>query len=331
MMKIGYGLSLAVASVVFNFPAFACDPCALYNASRLQGHTEESLTLAISEQYTQFDLANGVNENSVRDGEFVKDFSTTQLTVAYDLTERFGVQANLPILARRYTNVENFRTSEESDAGIGDASLTGTYSVVNYRDTDWSTILGVAGGVKFPTGETGVLNQVVDDEESDYNSRLVQMLAHHQIGSASGGRALVFGTGSYDFILGLNLLARYQRYFTISTAQYTIRTEGDYGYKFADDLIGSIGGGYYFLLEHDYTAGALMVLYGEFKGKDDLNGDLVTGSQYSNLYLGPELISTIGEHFGVQAGVNFRVTGEDVNATVVPDVRFMASVSYRFL
>jgi hypothetical protein len=325
------GLCLVVASLVFSSSAFACDPCALYNASRLQGHSEETLTLAISEQFTEFDLANGVKENSVSDAEYVKDFSTTQLTLAYDLTERFGIQANLPVIARRYTDVENFRTSEDYDAGIGDASLAATYSVVDYRDTDWSAIVGVTGGVKFPTGETGLLNQVVNDEERGANEGIVQLLAHHQIGSASGGRALVFGTGSFDYILGLNFLARYQRYFTISTAQYTIRTEGDYGYKFANDLIGSIGGGYYFLLEHDYTAGALMVLYGEFKSKDDLNGELVSGSQYSNLYLGPEFISTWGENFGFQAGVSFRVTGEDVNATVVPDVRLLASISYRFL
>lgn len=317
-----------VAALTFSSAAHACDPCALYNASRLQGHSEGTVTLAISEQFTEFDRASGFQDNSVRDGEFVEDFSTTQFTVSYDLTERFGLQGNIPLLARRYDNVEQFRSSEESDAGLGDASLIGTYSFVDHKTSDWTVIAGFSGGIKLPTGDTGELGDVVAEEEQEEG--LIPLLAHHQVTSASGGRALVFGSGSYDFILGLNFLTRYQRYVAISNLQYTIRTEGDYNYQFANDLIGSIGTGYYFLLEHDHTVAGLISLYGEFKGKDHLNGELVTGSQVSNLYLGPEAIVTLGENVGVSAGLSFRITGEDVNATVVPDTRFTASVSYRF-
>jgi len=314
---------------VFVEPASACDPCALYNASRLQGHSADTFTLSISEQYTNFDRSEDSKENSVRDGEFVRGFSTTQFALAYDATERIGVQLTLPLVARRFDEIKQFRNSTESDAGLGDLSFVGTYSFIDYKDQDWAVIAGFTGGLKFPTGDTGVLEDVSEEDHSDLlTERLV--LKHHQIGTASGGRALTFGTGSYDYILGLNLLSRYQRYLLISSAQYTIRTEGDFNYEFADDFLFSMGAGYYFLLDHDFTAAGLVMLSGEYKGKDHLNDEIVSGSEVSNLYLGPELLFSVNSRIGAEVSLDFRVTDEDEGSTVVPETRIRASLSYRF-
>lgn len=314
---------------VFVEPASACDPCALFNASRLQGHSAETFTLSVSEQYTEFDRASDSKENSVRDGEFVRGFSTTQLALAYDATERIGVQLTLPFIARRFDEVRKFRSSTKSDTGIGDLSLVGTYSFIDYKDRDWVVISGFTGGVKFPTGETGVIETVSEKEPSDLlTERLV--LKHNQIGAASGGHALTFGTGSYDYILGLSLLSRYQRYVVLSSAQYTIRTEGDFNYEFADDFLFSIGPGYYFLVDYDFTAASLVSFSGEYKGKDHLNGEVLSGSEVSNLYLGPELLFSVNDNISVEVSFDFRVTNESQGSTVVPETRIQASISYRF-
>lgn len=308
--------------------ALACDPCALYSASRLQGHESGAVTLSVSEQYTDYDRPREFRENSVRSGEFVRGFSTTQFALSYDPSETFGLQLTVPLVARSFDEVRSFRTESGSDAGIGDLSLVGSYSFLNNLTGDWRFLAGAFGGVKFPTGDTGVLREVSEDS-ADVTPEA--FLRHHTIGSASGGRALAFGSGSYDYITGVNFLTRYDRTLLLGTAQYTIRTEGDFGYEFADDFLWTASAGQYLALGHDYSWALLASLSGEFKGKDDLNGELVAGSDTSNLYLGPTTFFTYGEALGAEITIDFRVTGEDPGASVVPDMRVRAALSYRFL
>ncbi len=312
---------LSVASTVY-----ACDPCALYNASRLQGHSEGDFSISISEQYTDYDLAQDTNENSIRDGELVRGFSTTQFVFNYDATEALGLQVSLPMIGRRYDQIQQYRVDTESEVELGDIVLSGTYSFLNYRKTDWVAISGLTFGLKLPTGDTGVLDDTT--EENDVQENII--LKHHTIGTGSGGRALTFGTGSYDYILGNNSLLRYERYLLLTNLQYTFRTEGDYDYRFANDLIFSASPGYYIMLDHDFTLAAAVSLSGEFKGKDTQYGNKVTGSAYSNLYLGPTFFITSDDKIGLELGMDFRVTGEDANAVVVPEKRLKANVSYRF-
>lgn len=322
-------IAACLTSLTWAAQASACDPCALYSASRLQGHSEGALTLAVSEQYTDYDRPAGTPENSVRDGEFVRGYSTTQFSIAYDATQAFGLQFTLPLIVRRFDDTENFRTDTETDSGIGDLSLVGSYSFLSHRDPNLFLDAGFIGGLKFPTGDTGDLGDISNQVESTSERGLV--LRHHQIGTASGGRALTFGSGSYDYILGLNLLTRYQRYLALSYAQYTIRTEGDFDYEYADDFLWSVSTGYYLYLGHDASLAALVALSGEHKGKDHLAGELVEGSQVSNLYLGPQLVFTLTERIGADVSWEFRLTDEDAGATVVPDHRLRAGFSYRFM
>ncbi len=306
--------------------AEACDPCALYSASKLQGHTAGTFALSVSEQLTTFDRSQDAEENSIRNAELVRSFSTTQFAFSYDPTENFGVQATLPAIGRRYDAIENYRGDTSSDFDLGDAALLGTYSFLNMREADWTMLASVTGGVKFPTGDTGVLGEVSEEDELAAHA----FAKHHQISTGSGGRALTFGTGSYDYIAGLSFLARLQRAVLLSTIQYTIRTEGDFNYEYADDTLWTVAPGYYFLVEHDYSVAGLVSFSGEFKGKDHLDGELVSGSQYSNLYVGPGVIFTVGEKIAGEVDLDFRVTGEDQGAIVVPEARLRTSLSYRF-
>src|SRR5687768_12264146 len=83
-------------------PVSACDPCALYNVTRLHGHSNDHLTLFLSEQYTEYDDANSIQDNSIRDGELTRSYSTTQFGAAYDVTDRFGLQLAVPLIVRHY-------------------------------------------------------------------------------------------------------------------------------------------------------------------------------------------------------------------------------------
>lgn len=315
-------LSLAAA------PCVACDPCSLYNVSRLQGLVPRTFTFSVSEQNTSFDRPEGTLPNSPKNGEIVRQFSTTQFSLAYDLDQEIGFQLTVPMIIRIFDQFSNYRYDTKSDSGLGDISLLGRYSPLNYRKDNWSIVGGVTYGVKLPSGDTGTLGEV--SKEINGTPHSAPYLRHHSISTASGGRALTFGTGSIDYYLGGNLFTRYQRVLLLTDFQYTFRTEGSFDYTFADDIVWSVGPGYYLVLDHQDSLAARLALTGEFKGSDHLQGEKVAGSRISNLYVGPELLFTVTNAVSGQLALDMRATGEDPNSTVVPEMRIRAALAYRF-
>ena len=307
--------------------SYACDPCSLYNAARIQGLVPNSFTLSISEQNTSFDRPNGSKSNDTKNGELVREFSTTQFGLAYDLSQEVGFQLTIPVILRQYDQIKEYRSTTKSDFGIGDSTILTRYSFIQYRNQDWNIQGGLTAGVKLPTGDTGTLGKISQEEE--LNTKALSKI-HHQIASASGGRALTLGTGSIDYILGANLFTRYQRFFYLNDLQYSIRREGDFNYEYANDLIFSSGPGYYLQVEHQDYMALRLALTGEFKGADRLNGSSVKASKISNIYLGPEFLFALSKDISGQIGVDVRTTGEESGATVVPEFRVRAALAYRF-
>lgn len=309
--------------------AFACDPCSLYNAARLQGLVPGTFSMAVSNQYSTFDRPKGTQENSTRNGEFVREFSTTQVAAAYDFNQEYGLQVTLPVITRIYDQVKDYRYDTKSESGIGDLLLTGRYSFLNIREADWSIIGGVSAGLKLPTGDTGTLGEVKQEEEPA-ETQSANLRHHTAVASASGGRALTLGSGSIDYLMGANLFLRKGRMLLLTDLQYMIRTEGSFDYEFANDFIWSTGPGYYLYLDdHNFVATRFAVT-GEFKGADKLDGNRVAGSSFSNYYMGPEVLFNIGSNISGQLGVDMRTTSEDAGASVVPEMRIRSALSYRF-
>lgn len=313
--------------------AWACDPCALYHASRLQDRESGSGYLAIDHQFTEYDPTDNGERYSQKNGDQVEVFATTQFSVGYDLSDRAGLQVTLPLIYRESETFNNYRSSSDSDTELGDMILSTNYSLININSPQGlSFILGGSLGLKLPTGDSGTLESYEDSStaeskfnyaDSDFKPR------HHPVSSASGGRVLTFGSGSYDYLTGLSFYSRYQRWLMMGAIQYTFRTEGDYNYKFADDLLFDFGPGYYFSLQDDFTAAARIVLTGEFKKQDHSNDELVKGSGYSNLFLGPEVVFTFLNSM-FRAGIDFRVTSDEADADVMPDTRFRSGLTWRF-
>lgn len=312
--------SLAVLSLLYSLPstAYACDPCALYNVSKLQGHSESSIAVGLSEQFTKF---RRIEKNNLSDTEYTKGFSTTVFSTNYDLNDSLGFQLNIPYIIRDYIKRERFNESGEIDSGVGDISIGANYSPITYRDNDYSAILSFYGNVKFPTGDTGSISQ-------DTASRL----AHHTapISGASGGRTLTIGTGSTDYIFGTSFSGRIDKLLWLSTFQYAIRTEGDFEYRFANDIVWNTGPGAYLILKDDQTLVLRAVFSGEHKSKDTLDGNKVANSALSNLYLGPEIIATFKQTWIADLGIDIPVYEDKSNSTLIPDWRIRTSVSYRF-
>lgn len=312
-------LNLAMLSLVTS--AYACDPCALYNVSKLQGHSKNTIAVALSEQFTKFKR---IELNNLSNTEYTKGFSTSVFSTSYDLKDDLGLQLNIPFIIRDYVKRERFNESGEIDSGIGDISLGANYSPLTYRKNQYSAILSLYGTIKFPTGDTGSLPK-------DNSSRL----AHHPgptLGAtgASGGRTLTIGTGSTDYIFGTSFSARIDRLLWLSTFQYAIRTEGDFDYRFDNDIVWNTGPGAYLILKDNQTLALRAVFSGEHKGKDVLDGNKVSGSAISNLYLGPEIIATLNQNWLADFGFDIPVYVDKSDSTLEPDWRIRTSISYRF-
>ena len=122
--------------------------------------------------------------------------------------------------------------------------------------TEHSTFRWTAlGGIKFPTGDSDKLNPA----EPDFAAGI-------------GGHDLTLGSGSYDGLVGTGFYTRWKRWFLTGAMQYAIRTEGDFGYQFANDWIWYGGPGVYLVLGGKSTLAFQAVVSGESKGQDTING-----------------------------------------------------------
>jgi hypothetical protein len=325
-MKLLTYTCFLVFVLLFSNPSFACDPCSLYNASRLLGHDEGSFTISLSEQYTRF---KSVDESlRPRDGEIGREFSVTQLAVSYDLLENLGIQLTLPLIYRTYDSYTRFTPKSDSEFGIGDGIISLNYTPLTYRTGEWLSLLNFSFGIKLPTGDTGSLGNIPSND-GDLLSRSV-LSKHHTVSGALGGRALSLGSGSTDFLFGISSLTRFKRLLFIASAQYSHRNEGSFDYTFGNDLVWSIGPGYYLYVEEDFSFALRGVLSGEYKEKDTFESIRVARSGINNTYIGPEALLTIGDHMVLDLGFDALISDGNKDSLIVPDFRVRSGISYRF-
>ena len=308
-------LSFLIASI-----SLACDPCSIYTASKLQGFTPGQTSIFLSEQFTDFKSM--LPDNSIKTGELAKAYSVTQLGIGYDLNEKSSVQISIPLIGRTYDSYSNFRANSDSEFGLGDISLSANYAPISISKNGYNLTWIANTGIKLPTGDTGSLSESINA-----NSKVFK---HHPISSASGGRVLSLGTGSYDFIVGSGIIGRKDNYLLMTNFQYTFRTEGDFDYQFANDFIWDFGPGYYLLTEHNNTLALRAALSGEKKGLDQKDDKHVSGSKIDNLYLGPQILFTLSDNISGDLGFDFRISGNEADSAVLPEYRVRTGIAYKF-
>jgi len=192
------------------------------------------------------------------------------------------------------------------------------------------------GGIKLPTGDSGSIKTVAEsvEEEEAHSARgafddLLPAVMHLP-SSAGGGRALSLGSGSVDYIVGTTASARFDRLLISSVVQFTQRTEGDFDYRFANDLLWSFGPGFYLILEDRLTLALLFPVSGEHKGRDSLGSSIEKGTHLSNIYLGPELVLTAFDSLLAALSFDLPVSSDTAAAIVETDYRVRLSLNYRF-
>jgi hypothetical protein len=168
-------------------------------------------------------------------------------------------------------------------------------------------------GVKFPTGSTSQLNPDLPD-----------------FAPGIGGHDLTMGSGSYDGVLGTGFYVRWKRVFITGWMQYAVRSEGDFGYHFANDWTWLGGPGVYLLLGHEHTLALEAVVSGESKAQDTLSGVATDDTAVTSFFLGPQLNYTWSSRLSAMVGGDLPVSIVSSGEQVVPTYRVRAAVTWRF-
>ena len=173
-------------------------------------------------------------------------------------------------------------------------------------------------GLKLPTGNTNRLGE----EENE-------VIVPGAPDSAVHGHDLTRGSGSWDLVLGLTGTAICDRWYATASVQYAIRGPGDHQYRFANDLVGALGVGWFAWQDDDDHLGVQLTASGEDKGTDTFAGEAAVDTAVTALYLGPEL--RLVRH-RLHAGLGFDLpVHQHVSATqLVPDWRLRAGVGWAF-
>jgi hypothetical protein len=230
---------------------------------------------------------------------------TQQYSIFFSLDDRFSAAGIVPV-ARRHAEslAEDGSTVTGDQFGLADVSLLVRYKAFVDHSIESTTILSLAGGVKFPTGRTDG-----KDSRGDLLDPHIQL-----------------GTGSTDFLAGVNGFMTVGRSAIILNLLSGIVTGGAHGHRFGPNL--NYEAAYrYKVYPSEYGDTQIFTtisISGEWRGEESQNGvtDGNTGGNVTYLAPGLQLFLTPalslegtvqvplfhGLH-GRQLGEDFRVMG----------------------
>lgn len=325
--------------------ARACDVCAVYTATE-QREARQGFLVGVSEQLSRFTTLQDDGEQIDNPGEHLTS-SITQLLLGYDFNSRIGLQFILPVIARDYRRREDGVITSGNETGIGDVSLIGTVRPFHYV-TERSVIrTALLGGLKFPTGSADRLREELeedhhgDEDEHEGEDEALTTAGHEHHGGVEHGEEdegpigvhghdLALGSGSFDGIIGGAFYASWDRFFWTTGVQYAIRTEGDFDYRYANDLTWIGGPGVYPYLAHDSSVSLQAVVSGEYKGKDTQKGEDLGDTAITSVYMGPGVGVTWGTSLGAEIAADFPILQDNSDVQIVRDYRLRVGASWRF-
>jgi hypothetical protein len=315
--------------------AIGCDVCAIYSATEHR-ESRTGWLLGVGEQYSRFATLKDGGEEIENPGERLHS-SITQLLFGYNMTSRFGVQLNVPIITRDYRRLEDGVLTNGDESGVGDLSLLGIvrpYSVATEHSVFRFSLLG---GLKLPSGSPDRLREeLAEDHGEDQDEVRIdpgdESHEGHEHSETSGvhGHDLALGSGSVDGVIGGQLFASWRQLFLTAGVQYAIRTEGRFDYRYANDLTWNGGPGVFAAATQEYTLALQAVVSGEHKGEDELDGKELGDSAITAVYLGPGITFTWTDALGIDVTADLPILQDNSGVQLVPDFRLRGGVTWHF-
>ena len=321
MRKITLIMVTCVLVLLVTTPlSFACDLCAIYRSLEAKS-AGPGFNIGLFEQFTHFGTMQQDGHKVDNPAGQSLDSFITQFIVGYQVTDRFGVQLNAPYINRSFKRpTPSGSIDSGTESGLGDISLIGHYRAIQHTTEETIFVWDLLGGVKFPTGSSDRIKEELTEMDPDPGV------------PASGihGHDLALGSGSYDGIVGTSLFASWQRLFVSGALQYTLRSRGDFDYRYANDLAWHVKPGGYLWLTDNNSLGLQLNVSGEVKGKDDLAGVTAEDTGMTSVFAGPEITFTWKEKISAELGAEFPLTRNNTALQLVPDYRVKAAVTLRF-
>ena len=297
----------------------ACDLCSVYNVNAAEGTRNTGLSLSIAEQFTHFGTLQEDGRRVSNPTHQHLNSLNLQVVLGYTFNDWATVQFNAPFIYREFKRPEGFATDRGTESGLGDVSLLANFTPVRLEHMHSTFNWSVFGGVKFPTGDS-------DRIKEEFNEVEVPGAPE----SGIHGHDLALGSGSYDGVMGTALYARYRRGFFNASMSYSIRSEGDFRYRYANDLTWSGGPGAFLILKEDWTTSLQFVVSGEDKGLDNFRGMRADDTGITSVFLGPQVNVTWSDKLSAQVGVDLPVLRDNTALQAVPDYRLRGAVTWRF-
>jgi hypothetical protein len=345
-----------LASLTYAPMARACDVCAIYTATEMR-ETRTGVRIGVAEQFSRFTTripdATGEPEDK---GEHLSG-STTQVLLGWDPRPLFGFQLNLPIITRSYRRIEDGVLVGDriqdgilvrgSETGIGDMSVVGILRPWSWTNERTVLRFSLLTGLKFPTGDSSRLREeeenraraqgggTASNASMQPGRRRVLQADHIPAGSPSGinGHDLALGSGSWDGVFGVSAYGSFDRMFLTMNAQYSLRSEGQFGYQYGNEVNWFVTLGGYLLLHHDATLALQFVTSGSYQRPDTLDGTSTSAAGEDDVsrlwvFVGPGMTFTWGTSIAAEIAGDIPVEHRDLG--LIPEYRIRGGLTYRF-
>lgn len=301
-----------------------CDLCQISTPPLGASVVERGMFAGLAEQFTHFGTLQEDGREQPNPLGQKLDSSISQVLAGYHINQRFGVQLAVPMIHRSFRRAEEDGVETGSESGLGDVSLIGRVKVLNRREGEWVVQAYAYGGIKVPTGNSDRLGEEVSEDHA------------HEGGGGHGepngihGHDLTLGTGSWDGVVGGDFFVGYSRVFFGASTQYAIRSEGDFDYRFANDLTWNGGPGYYLVRNENWRLGLQLIVSGETKGQDEFQGMSSQDSNITSVFLGPQWNLGWTDRLSARLAGDLPVSIDNGGLQAVPDYRIRASVNWQF-
>lgn len=327
--------------------ATACDICAVYTATELQG-SRTGFRLGLAEQISSFGTLQFEGDEVENPAGESLTSAITQFLVGYQWHPRLGFQLSLPWIYRDFRRSGADGVQHGNEVGIGDLSLLASWAAFVRNDEDSVVRFTLRAGAKFPTGSSSRLREELEEplDPNEVRDRLNENMGYKRAGlpvsrshahlgpggAVSGihGHDLALGTGSTDFIVGADILWTWKRAILTGDLQYVVRTEGSYDYRYANELTASFNPGVFALLNHRHSIVLQLASTYEHKGKDDLGGLRMDDTALTAVYLGPGIHFTRGSSLSFDFVADLPVLLDNSALQIVPDFRLRSGFVWRF-
>lgn len=296
----------------------ACDLCGCFIP---RDDARKGFQIGIAEQYSSLSNLYLEGDKVPNLADQYMNSSYTQVLINYRFNERYSLQMNLPLIRRSFQRVESGALQQGVESGIGDMLLVGSYVPFQRRNPYSQLRWKVLAGLKFPTGNSDPIGEELHEDSGAEPS-----------GPLSGvhGHDLALGSGSWDGLIGTELLGRNGKWFYSGHLQYSLRSRGHFDYRYANDLLWYGGPGYYLANKSQYSLGLQGLLTGEHKGEDHLGNEAQDDTAVTSLYAGPTVLLGIRQVVLAEVNLGFPLSIQNSGLQTVPKYRFRVGLTWQF-